>query len=240
MTKHTPRLIFVRHGQTVWSKSGQYTSVTDLDLTPFGVTQMRNTGKHLIGDSPFQMIKPRNIKVILTSPRLRATHTAELLLESLDETQRLKIAVAIDEDLREWEYGDYEGLKTDEILELRKLRGLDQEGEKWNIWKFGCENGENFEQVTTRLDRLIGKIREIHAEAIEKNEECDVIVVAHGHILRCFAARWVGRPIDTNPQLLLDAGGVGVLSYQHCNIEEPAFYMSGAFVVPVEEEESEQ
>lgn len=240
MTKHTPRLIFVRHGQTVWSKSGQYTSVTDLDLTPFGVTQMRNTGKHLIGDTPFQMIKPRNIKVMLTSPRLRATHTAELLLESVDEAQRLKIAVAIDGDLREWEYGDYEGLKTEEILQLRKLRGLDQHGEQWNIWKYGCENGENFEQVTARLDRLIGRIKEIHAKAIEDNEECDVVIVAHGHILRCFAARWVGRLIDVNPQLLLDAGGVGVLSYQHCNINEPAFYMSGAFVVPVEEEESEQ
>lgn len=240
MTKHTPRLIFVRHGQTVWSKSGQYTSVTDLDLTPFGVKQMRNTGKHLIGSTPFQMIKPKNIKLILTSPRLRATHTADLLLEGVDELAKLEIPVVIDEDLREWEYGDYEGLKTDEIIELRKLRGLDQDGETWNIWKFGCENGEQHEDVTARLDRLIRRIRKVHAQAIEDNVECDVIVVAHGHILRCFAARWVGRPIDRNPQLLLDAGGVGVLSYQHCNIEEPAFYMSGAFVVPVEEVEDEQ
>lgn len=240
MTKHTPRLIFVRHGQTEWSKSGQYTSITDLDLTPFGVTQMRNTGKHLIGNTPFQMIKPKNLRFIMTSPRLRATHTTELLLENVDEAEKLNISVVVDEDLREWEYGDYEGLKTGQILRLRKQRGLDQNGEKWNIWKYGCENGENHQQVTARLDRLIGRIREIHAVAIQENVECDVIVVAHGHILRCFAARWVGRPIDVNPQLVLDAGGVGVLSYQHCSIKEPAFSMSGAFVVPVEEEEQQQ
>lgn len=240
MTQHTPRLIFVRHGQTVWSKSGQYTSVTDLDLTPFGVSQMRNTGKHLIGNSPFQLIKSENIQLIITSPRLRATHTAELLLESISDLHRLKIPVVVDEDLREWEYGDYEGLKTNEIIELRKSRGHEKNGEKWNIWQYGCENGENHEQVTARLDRLIARIRKIHAQAMEDNVECDVVIVAHGHILRCFAARWVGRPINVNPQLLLDAGGVGVLSYQHCDINEPAFYLSGAFVVPVDEEGSEQ
>lgn len=66
MTKSPcPRLIFVRHGQTEWSKSGQYTSRTDLDLTPFGVKQMRNTGKGLIGPGNLQMIKPENLTHIL-------------------------------------------------------------------------------------------------------------------------------------------------------------------------------
>lgn len=233
--KHTPRVIFVRHGQTEWSKLGQYTSITDLELTPFGVTQMRNTGQHLIGTSPFQMIKPQNIKLILTSPRTRAKQTVKLLLEGLDDLARLKIPVEEENDIREWEYGDYEGLLTKEIIELRKLRGHEANGEVWNIFGYGCENGEDYQQVTERVDRVIAKIRKVHAAAMEQNAACDVMVVAHGHILRCFAARWVGRPLNKNPDMMLDAGGVGVLSYQHCNINEPALYLAGAFVVPVEE-----
>lgn len=236
MAKHTPRLIFVRHGQTSWSKSGQYTSFTDLDLTPFGVTQMRNTGKQLIGFSPFHLIQPQNIKMLITSPRKRAKQTAQLLIEGLEESVRNSIPISEDNDLREWEYGDYEGLRTQEIIDLRKLRGHEANGEVWNIFEYGCENGENYLDVTERVDALIGRVRKVHAEAIEKNVPCDVVLVAHGHILRCFASRWIGRPLNQNPDLVLDAGGVGVLSYQHCNINEPAFSLAGAFVVPVEEE----
>ncbi|RLV93447.1 Sedoheptulose 17-bisphosphatase [Spathaspora sp. JA1] len=234
-----PRVIFVRHGQTEWSKSGQHTSRTDLDLTDFGVKQMRNTGTHLIGNGFTNMIKPKNITHIFVSPRLRARHTAELLLEKVDPAVKEQIPIVIDEDIREWEYGDYEGLKTNEIIELRKSRGLDQDlapGDKWNIFRDGCENGEDNKQVKERLDRFISKIHAIHAKSLENNEASDVIVIAHGHILRCFCARWVQRELNCNPQLMLDAGGVGVLSYQHHNVAEPAIYLAGAFTVPVEEE----
>lgn len=234
MKAPTPRVIFVRHGQTEWSKSGQYTSITDLELTPFGVKQMRNTGKHLIGESAFQLVKPKNLKAIFTSPRTRAKQTTQLLLESC-ETRDIVSVVEID-DLREWGYGDYEGLLTSEILALRKQRGLDQNGEVWNIWEYGCENGESYEEVTARVDNAITEIRKLHKEAMDKNEACDVMVVAHGHILRCFAARWVQRPININPQFIMDAGGVGVLSYLHHSMDEPALCLAGAFVVPTEEE----
>ncbi|EGW32998.1 uncharacterized protein SPAPADRAFT_60322 [Spathaspora passalidarum NRRL Y-27907] len=234
-----PRVIFVRHGQTEWSKSGQHTSRTDIDLTDFGVKQMRNTGKHLIGDVHTNMIKPKSITHVFVSPRLRARHTAELLLESVDPKIRDQIPVVIDEDIREWEYGDYEGLKTAEIIELRKSRGLDKDlapGDTWNIWRDGCEGGEIHTDVKARLDRFISKIQAIHAKSIEDQVASDVIVIAHGHILRCFCARWVQRELNRNPQLMLDAGGVGVLSYQHHNVNEPAIYLAGAFTVPVEEE----
>lgn len=240
MTKiPTPRLIFVRHGQTEWSKSGQHTSRTDLELTPFGVKQMRSTGKSLIGTSSRNMINPHNITHIFVSPRLRARQTVELLLEDVDDSIKSKIPVEVTEDIREWEYGDYEGLKTHEIIELRRSRGLDQhlpKGETWNIWRDGCEGGEINTEVKQRLDRFIENIQDIHRRAIEDNITSDIIVVAHGHILRCLVARWVQRELNTNPQLMLDAGGVGVLSYQHHNVDEPAIYLAGAFTVPVEEE----
>ncbi|KAI0462192.1 hypothetical protein LJB42_004280 [Komagataella kurtzmanii] len=235
-----PRVIFVRHGQTEWSKSGQYTSHTDLPLTPFGVKQMDATGKSLVGNSNTNLIQPRNLKLVITSPRKRAIQTKDLLLGALSPETKARIPHQIGEDIREWEYGDYEGLKTKEIYALRKSRGLDQDGHIWQIWPDGCENGETFEQVTERIDNLIKEIRKIHKKALDNNEHCDILVVAHGHILRCFAARWCGHPINENPQFVLDAGGVGVLSYQHHNVEEPALQLAGAFVVPVEEAEADR
>lgn len=229
-----PRVIFVRHGQTEWSKSGQYTSVTDLELTPFGVKQMANTGKLLIGNGPLQFLKPADLKHIYVSPRTRAKQTVQLLLKEVPEDQKAHFIMKEENDIREWEYGDYEGLKGAQIIELRKKRGL-ADADKWNIWEYGCENGETWEQIHERVDKVIAEIREIHLDALKKEEACDILVVAHGHILRCFAARWVGRPVHCNPQFMLDAGGVGVLSYQHHNIEEPAVFLTGAFQVPTEE-----
>lgn len=228
----TPRVIFVRHGQTEWSKSGQYTSITDLELTESGVKQMETTGSRLIGNGPFETIKPENLKYIYTSPRTRAKQTVGLLLKEVDEEIKSKIPTIEENDVREWEYGDYEGLLTKQIISLRKDRGL---GDDWNIWRDGCENGEVSDQVKSRLDKVIADIRVKHKAALDKNEACDIIVVGHGHILRCLAARWVGKEINVNPQFLLDAGGVGVLSYQHHNINEPALALGGAFTVPVDE-----
>lgn len=233
-----PRVIFVRHGQTEWSKSGQHTSVTDIDLTPFGVKQMISTGHLLIGPEHFQMIKPKCLKLVISSPRKRAQHTVQLLLSGLSEEERNAIPIDVDENIREWEYGDYEGLLTKQIVESRRERGLDKD-DIWNIWRDGCENGETAVDVTERVDKVIEKIRAIHRKAFEAKESCDVLVVGHGHILRCFAARWIKRPINTNPDFMLDAGGVGVLSYQHRNIDEPALFLAGAFTVPLEEESAD-
>ena len=236
MVAPVPRVIVIRHGQTEWSKSGQHTSITDLPLTDFGVMQMRNTGKQLIGNSPLQLISPENLKYVFISPRKRAKQTADLLLEGLDEETRQKIQIIEENNVREWEYGDYEGKLTKEIVQSRRERGVDDPSHTWDIWSDGCENGENHQQVADRLDKAIAKIRDIHRKALDEKKPCDIVVVAHGHSLRCFVARWVGRPLSCNPQLMLDAGGVGVLSYQHHNIDEPAIYLAGAFVVPVEEE----
>lgn len=155
----TPRVIFIRHGQTEWSKSGQYTSITDLPLTDFGVKQMRNTGKHLIGPSPFQLIKPENLKNVFTSPRLRAKQTVELLLEGLNDMAKAKLLTTEEDNLREWEYGDYEGLLTSQIIELRNKRGLIRIYLKVKNGTFGgtgvktVKRTSKFPQDWTRLSR---------------------------------------------------------------------------------------
>lgn len=96
------------------------------------------------------------------------------------------------------------------------------------------------EQVTHRIDRLIGEIREkYHAPVIGKpkhsNLAGDVLLVAHGHILRAFAMRWAGKTLADGPTFLLEAGGVGTLSYEHHQLDEPAILLGGGFMVDVVE-----
>lgn len=260
----TPRCVIVRHGQTEWSKSGQYTGLTDLPLTPYGVGQMKRTASSIYSN---QFIDPNEITYIFTSPRTRARQTAEIMLAPLTAEQRSRIKVVVDEDLREWEYGDYEGLLTSEIIDLRKSRGLDKE-RPWMIWRDGCENGETTQQVGLRLSRAMARIQNLHREHQAKGIASDIMVFAHGHTLRYFAALWFTpgvikscetehekahpktyddatvpyvaldkyKYVNENPNFLLDAGGIGVLSYSHHNIEEPALVLAGAFVPPPEEE----
>lgn len=127
---------------------------------------------------------------------------------------RIEVTPAI----REWDYGDYEGKTSPQIRRERESRGL---GADWDIWRDGCEGGESPEDVTARLDALIQEIRtkwhkgRFGKEAGWKGKDGtgpnDVLIVAHGHILRSFAARWVGRRLEDNPSLILEAGGVGTL-----------------------------
>lgn len=137
--------------------------------------------------------------------------------------------------MREWDYGDYEGLTSATIRAQREAAGAPA---TWDIWSEGCPGGESPAQITQRLDEVIAEIRaRFHAPVIgrPRTEECgpgDVLVVAHGHILRAFAARWIGKNIAENPSLILEAGGVGTLSYEHHSINEPAIILGGAFTVP--------
>jgi len=142
-------------------------------------------------------------------------------------------AAEVDRDLMEWDYGDYEGITSAEIRQIRQRQGYQ---EQWDIWKDGCPGGESPVDVTQRLDRLIKEIRDkwqrLAMEQLKPEAGSgDVLIVAHGHILRAFAMRWVGKSLMDGPKLLLDAGGVGTLSYEHKNIDEPAILLGGAFVV---------
>ncbi|KAE8374895.1 histidine phosphatase superfamily [Aspergillus bertholletiae] len=235
-----PRCFIVRHGETEWSLNGRHTGTTDLPLTSNGEKRIKATGKALVGND--RLIAPRKLVHVYVSPRMRAQRTLELLeigcRERLpwnearkseeEEPIRTEAKVEITEAVREWDYGDYEGLTSKQIREMRKENGE----EPWDIWKDGCPGGESPEDVVRRLDTVIADIRKkFHGPCFDsENNQGDVLVVAHGHILRAFAMRWTGKPL-TDTALILEAGGVGTLSYEHHNIEEPAIILGGGFVV---------
>ncbi|KAJ5180073.1 hypothetical protein N7492_003283 [Penicillium capsulatum] len=235
-----PRCFIARHGETEWSLNGRHTGISDLPLTANGEKRIQATGKALVGCD--RLIVPQNLAHIYVSPRSRAQRTLELLgigcRERLpwhehrkteeEEPTRTEARVEVTESVREWDYGEYEGLTSKQIKERRAAQGL----EPWNIWTDGCPGGESPEDVVRRLDAVIADIREkYHRQNFENPENRgDVLIVAHGHILRAFAMRWTGKPLN-DTSLILEAGGVGTLSYEHHSIDEPAIILGGAFVV---------
>lgn len=136
----------------------------------------------------------------------------------------------------EWDYGDYEGITSAEIKKQRQAQGLGP----WDIWRDGCPGGESPEDVKRRVDRLIHEIREEYHKPVTGKPKSpensgDVMVVAHGHILRAFAIRWIGKEL-TETAFIMEAGGVGTLSYEHHSLDEPAIVLGGGFVVNSDED----
>src|SRR5207244_2654272 len=125
---------------------------------------------------------------VLTSPRLRARRTAELAGFAGAE---------VDDDLAEWDYGDYEGITTEEIRERDP---------GWTIWTHATPGGETSEQVGDRLDRVVARVREVEGRTL---------VFGHGHALRALAARWLGRPVEAGQSFKLDTATVSTLGYEH-------------------------
>jgi len=248
----TPRVFIVRHGETEWSLNGRHTGTTDIPLTANGESRIRATGRALVGND--RLIVPRKLAHIYVSPRKRAQRTFELLNLGLqgplpwtahgEQSGGLQCDARIEvtEDIREWDYGTYEGITSPDIREMRKKQGLDP---AWDIWRDGCPGGESPAEVTHRIDGLIKDIRErFQGPKIGKHgsdaSPGDVLVVAHGHILRAFAMRWVGKSLQDGPTFLLEAGGVGTLSYEHHNINEPAILLGGAFIVDTLDAEADK
>jgi broad specificity phosphatase PhoE len=221
----TPRVFIIRHGETEWSLNGKHTGRTDIPLTANGEKRVRATGQAMVGDD--RLIVPSSLAHIYVSPRQRAQRTFELLNLGIKSTLpwqahgeaacsglHCDAGIVVTDDIREWDYGDYEGLTSPEIRKIRAEQGF--EG-TWDIWRDGCPGGESPQDVTERLDRLIAEIREkYHRAALDdpKGESAansNVLIVAHGHILRAFAMRWAGKTLQEGPAFLLEAGGVGTL-----------------------------
>ena len=177
------QLWLARHGETDWSRSGQHTSRTDLPLTEIGRTQAMALGARL-RDRPFALV--------LTSPLMRAADTARIA--------GFGDVLAVDDDLREWDYGEFEGRKTDEIRV--QFPG-------WSIWRGPWPGGETIDQVAARADRVVARVRAIDG---------DVLAFSHGHLLRVLAARWLGHEPEAGDMLALSTGSISVLGWER---EEP-------------------
>ena len=225
---HTPRLFLIRHGETTWSQLGRYTGETDLPLLPEGESRVSSTARTLYG--PGKLIDPAKLSKVFISPRLRAQRTWALYDAVSPKTGCGSPVIETTDRIAEWGYGDYEGLVTSEIRELRRSRGHDQVL-PWDIWRDGTEGpgGELPESVSERVDSLIGEIIALQSKAMSDRSPGDVVVVAHGHILRAFVKRWLGLPLESSVNLMLEPGGVCGLSYSHGKIEERAVLVGMSF-----------
>jgi broad specificity phosphatase PhoE len=169
----------VRHAETEWSKAKKHTGRTDIPLTDEGRAAARALGDRLAGH-PFA--------AVFVSPLSRARETAELA--GLGDRMQLT------DDLLEYDYGDYEGITTEEIRESRP---------GWFLWSDGVPNGESPDDVGARVDRVI-------AEALAVDG--DVAIVAHGHVLRVLAARWLEQPAAFAGRLALETAALGRLGFE--------------------------
>ena len=172
--------LLARHGETEWSAAGRHTGTTDLPLTEGGRRRAGELRSRLAG---------RPFALVITSPLRRAVETCDLA--------GLGGEAQIRDELREWNYGDYEGATTAEIRERRP---------GWSLWRDGCPNGETASEVGERADRVIAEVRAADGDAV---------AFGHGHMLRVLAARWLGLPPEDGGLLALGTGALCALGYEH-------------------------
>lgn len=172
----------LRHGETEWSATGRHTGLTDVPLTGEGVQQARRAGIVL------SRLRGTNVPpaLVLSSPRQRALRTAELAGLTVDE---------VTDELAEWDYGQYEGLTTDEIR--RKVPN-------WTIWSHPVPAGESADHVGARASKLLDRVTTAMSEG-------DVVLIGHGHFSRVLIARWLELATAEGVRFALDPAGITVL-----------------------------
>jgi broad specificity phosphatase PhoE len=185
MSDAFPVIYLARHGETAWSLTGQHTGLTDLPLTPQGEQNARRLGERFKG---------LTFARVFTSPLQRASRTCELA--------GMGAVAEIDPDLVEWNYGDYEGLRTKEILEKRP---------DWKLFRDGCPGGESLADVGARADRVVQRLRAINA---------NVLLFSSAHFLRVLTARWLGLPPQGGIYFILSTASLSIVGYEH-SLEEP-------------------
>lgn len=174
-----PELWLARHGQTEWSLSGAHTGRTDLPLTAAGREQAEALGRYLAGG---------HFAMVLASPLKRALDTCRIA--------GFGSQAMVEPNLREWDYGDYEGRSTDQIRSERP---------GWDLWSDGAANGETIQEVAARAEHVIQRTAGAGGH---------VLLFAHGHILRILAARWLGLPADGGRLLALGTASLSTLGYE--------------------------
>lgn len=184
-------LYLVRHGETAWSATGQHTSLTDLSLTERGEEEARSLGRRLVGLSP---------QAVFTSPLKRAMRTCELA--------GFGSVAKIDEDLVEWNYGEYEGRRLAEIRSVRP---------GWDLFRDGCPGGESPADVGARADAFSRRLRAASAQGVS-------FVFSSGHFLRVLAARWLGLGPESARYLLLSTASLSALGYEN-DLSQPVILL---------------
>jgi broad specificity phosphatase PhoE len=185
MNQQLPLVYLARHGETAWTITGQHTGLTDLSLTAHGERNARRLGKRLQG---------LDFARVLTSPLTRAAQTCELA--------GFKSLATADEDLVEWNYGAYEGKRTDEIH--RQLPA-------WDLFRDGCPEGESVADVAARANRAIDRIRTIDG---------NVLLFSHSHFLCVLAACWLGLDPAVGRYFFLGTAALSIVGY-HRNRDAP-------------------
>jgi broad specificity phosphatase PhoE len=180
MNKTLPVAYLARHGETAWTITGQHTGRTDLPLTERGEANAHRLGERLSG---------LKFAKVFTSPLRRAIRTCELA--------GFGSVAQVDADLVEWDYGEYEGRLTVDILKERP---------DWQLFRDGCPGGESPQQVAARADRVGLRVRAVTG---------DVLVFSSGHFLRMLATRWIGLEPIHGKSLMLGTASLSTLGYEH-------------------------
>lgn len=180
MLEPLPVVYLARHGETAWSRTGQHTGRTDIPLTEEGERSARALGARLAGHT---------FTRVYTSPLQRAARSCELA--------GFGAVAQRDPDLAEWDYGDYEGRRTVDIVAGRP---------GWELFRDGCPNGESVEAVGERADRVIARVREAGG---------DVLLFSSAHLLRILAARWLRLPAAGGSLFLLTTASLSILGCEH-------------------------
>lgn len=180
MSENLFAIYLARHGETEWSLSGQHTGLTDLPLTERGEANARQLGKRLAG---------LTFAKVFTSPLQRAARTCELA--------GFGAVAEKDRDLVEWDYGNYEGLRTAEI----RAKAPD-----WRLFRDGCPGGETPAQVEARADRVLARARAAKG---------DVLIFSSGHFLRMFAARFLELEPAGGRLFTLSTASVSILGFEN-------------------------
>ena len=179
MSADLPTIYLARHGETEWSLSGQHTGLTDLPLTDRGQQKARKLG---------QRLQELDVAKVFTSPLQRASRTCELA--------GFGASAEVDRDLVEWDYGEYEGLRSTEIRARRT---------GWQLFRDGCPGGESPEQISARADRVVVRVRGVQG---------NVLLFSSGHFLRVLAARWIGVELSVSwTSFLLSTASLSALGY---------------------------
>jgi broad specificity phosphatase PhoE len=174
----------------------------DIWLVRHGETEWARLGRHTgrtdvplteLGREQARLVTARlagvSFALVLSSPLARAFETA--LLAGFGDR------VEPDPDLVEWDYGAYEGRTTSEIRSATP---------GWSIWRQGPVGGETIDEVAARADRVIARARSV---------EGNVLLFAHGHVLRILAARWLGLPPSEGRLFALSTATVSILGWEH-------------------------